>query len=395
MEDHNIFIVHSIVPDYYKDKEWINYTPLGAHLIYLNVFEYPRIDEYYQEVLPLVENIIIEHKIDYIFPIANERSNLIIAKMNQKFNLIGIKETHTNFLLKSIYYDKMESLNIPIPIKYKLTDEKKFPVIVKPSLGFASFGVKILYNEEEIKDWFRLDHPKIHPYQISVDGKHSHLEYAHQNCGYIIQEYIKSDLITIAGRVFFNKIYFDFVCDIISSPPPYCSEIRLQWPSKYGEEIFSKIFNDCRKFLKDIELNQSHFMFDVLIVNHNYYFIDFGMRLPANPQALIHACDIYYTKNWMNHLFNNKKYILQKKPNFFIINENFQLQKGVITNIEMTQEVDVFDYTLPKIGTKVFLPRNDLFLSFNGDVTVKEKSLQDADNKLNKFYSNLKITFDI
>lgn len=340
-----------------------------------------------------VEKIILENKINYILPITNEVMNVVISNINTKLKLPGVTSDYINFFDKKFYYSLMNKLNIPVPKLYLTNkDAIEFPVIVKPAKGSAGIGVKILYDKDQLDEWFSLGHDKIHQFQEKEGDQYRYWEYFSFGGDYVIQQYIESDLITISGRIFNNKPYFDLICDIVVTDPPYCSELEFSTPSKHNKTIINKIFKDCKKFLLEIGVNNTPFMFDVLIdKNKNHFFIDFGLRMTGNPQPILHEINRDFSNNWISQLFYGKEFILEN--NMHIIHKKLNLKKGKILNCELDSNSIFSNYKLPVVNSQIYNPRNDILLDEGGFVTVKGCTRKEAVNNLNQFLESLVITY--
>lgn len=342
-----------------------------------------------------VEKIIIENNINYILPLTNEVMNVVISNINTKLKLPGVTSDYINFFDKKFYYSLMNKLNVPVPKLYlKNKDTIEFPVIVKPAKGSAGIGSKILYDKDQLDEWFSIGHDKIHQFQEKEGDQYRYWEYFSFGGDYLIQQYIESDLITISGRIFNNKFYFDLVCDIIVTDPPYCSELEFSTPSKHNETMINKIFEDCKKFLLEIGVDNTPFMFDVLIdKNKKHFFIDFGLRMTTTPQPILHEINKDFCKNWISQLFYGKAFILENN-NKHIIHKKLNLKKGKILKCELNSTSTFSNYKLPVANSQIYNPRNDLLLDEGGFVTVTGQTIQEAVNNLNQFLTSLVVNYE-
>jgi predicted ATP-grasp superfamily ATP-dependent carboligase len=323
---------------------------------------------------------------DYILPTLPEHLNHLMALLNTKFNLKGIKEHNIDYCNKAKFYQMLQAIEVPSP---QLYEEPIFPLIVKPALGSGGIGVKILYERTHFDQFFSTDNLLTSQYQESINGKYRHWEYNSFNSEYLIQEYIEGALITISGRVENGTIFFDSIFDIKTTPAPYCAEKTFTAPSK---NVTDTILDDCVKVIKHVDLDNSPFLFDVIVSQGKGYFIDFGMRVTSNPQRLIHAIDNSYTRQWVLSMINSSQYQIQL--NRCCEFQYFDFKKGKISSIECSMTDLATEIVLPNSNDILKSSRNDMLIDTKGYFIVTGDTPIDVKQKADAIINSIHITYD-
>jgi hypothetical protein len=320
----------------------------------------------------------------YILPTMPDYINHVIASLNSKFNLPGIKLEQSALCNKEAYYKIFETIGIPYPKTFIDNTSLKFPVVVKPSAGTGSIGVKVIFNNEQLTQFFDIDKHALPKIEFWKQG------YFDFNSNYIIQEFIEGELITVSGRVVGSQITFDSIFDIESSPPPWCTELVFRFPSKISRSVIEKIKEQAAQFLQHIQLNDSPFLFDVIISDTDFYFIDFGMRVTNNPQKPLHSLCKEYTGLWVISLLNNQQY----QPIFdgACIYHNFNFPAGTISNIECKNNT-ANELVLPDIGKRIYPSRHDMLANEKGYFIIADKSITEVSNRANKLLQSICIEY--
>ncbi len=330
-----------------------------------------------------LEELIVAEHYSYILPTMPDYTNHIVASLNSKFNLPGIQINHIDLCNKETYYKIFESLEISHPKTITDTSVLEYPVIVKPAAGTGSIGVKVIFNKDELTEFFDIDPTATPENEFWKQG------YFNFGGNYIIQEFVQGDLVTVSGRVVNNQIIFDAIFDIESTPPPWCTELVFRFPSKVSELIIDNIKEQACRFLQHIHLNNSPFLFDVIVNKADFYFIDFGMRITNNPQKPLHSLCKEYTGLWVISLIANEQY----KPVFngACIYHNFNFPAGIISKIECNNSAD--ELVLPHIGKRIYPSRHDMLANNKGYFIIVDKSITEVSNRANKLLQSICIEY--
>lgn len=343
------------------------------------------------EFIKFLEELILNERYSYIFPTIPEYLNYAVAELNSKFNLPGITKENIPYCSKKKYYETFRDIAIPVPEIYGyfkneliLTSKIVYPVVVKPAMGSGSIGVKIIFNEEELKKFFDVDKT------IDTHAEYWKNGYFDFNDCYIIQEYVEGQVITLSGRIVDKKVKFDAVFDIMSSQPPWCSELSLSFPSTAASDILDSVYKRIEEFLSFINLNNSPFLFDVIVSSDKFYFIDFGMRISNNPQRPLHLIEQNYTGKWVRSLLLGTEYL--SKFNRSVLYYNFNFPMGKILSIDCDKHLaDEID--LPSTGKNIYPSRNDLLASDKGYFIIVDDSREKVNIRTNKLLNSLKIKY--
>jgi hypothetical protein len=339
---------------------------------------------------------------DFIFPAFGDRSISIIAKINDKHNLKGLHSSSAKFIKnKKKYYRLWQQLNIPCPQVWQtvksggtvnqLSPKVIFPCIVKPSVGHASIGIQIIENKNDLIDFFADTDEQIHSYQEKHGDRYKKLQYFSGSDDYVIQEYIKGDVVSFIGYVYNNQIVIDFIFDIETQAYPYVPETGLKYPSKYSEDYLrSNSIKYLEKFFKKINLNNTAFMLDVIIDEYSQLnFIDFSPRLSVSHKLLWHSGEKNYAYKLTKKLLYGEDYQLETKK--AVLFRQLPVEKKKIKSIEMKEKELADVVSLPK--GEIQLQRNDLSVYHNGYAIFTGKDLIEVEEKYQKFVTGFKITY--
>lgn len=349
-----------------------------------------------------VEYLFEKNNYACIFPSFGDRSILTIADLNKKYNLIGVSpETAILIDSKINYYQVWRDLKIPFPVIYDIVESCnilstlpetiKFPCIVKPSVGTASVGIQIIDDQESLIDFFADTDEQTHKYQEQHGTRYKKLQYCSGTKEYIIQTYIKGNVVSFIGHVYNSQIVFDFIFDIESSSYPYAAETGLVYPSKYSTELLtSQVTEYLKKFFKKITFDNSPFMLDIIVADDgDIYFIDFSPRLSVSHTLLWHAGEKDYGYKLINKLLHGIDFVLS--INRSVLFRQLPFEKREIQRIEI-KENDLADVvSLPK--GKIQMVRNDLSVFNNGWAIFTGDDLDEVEEKYQNFISGMIVTY--
>ncbi len=348
-----------------------------------------------------VDYLFEKNNYNCIFPAFGDRSILTIADLNKKYNLIGIvPETATLIGSKISYYQVWHDLEIPFPALYdilescdtlsKVPETIKFPCIVKPSVGTASVGIQIIEDQESLIDFFADTDEQTHKYQEHHKTGYKKLQYCSGTKEYIIQTYIKGDVVSFIGHVYKKQIFFDFIFDIESTAYPYAAETGLVYPSKYSTEFLtSQITEYLKKFFNTIKLDNSPFMLDIIIDNDKIYFIDFAPRLSVSHTLMWHSGEKDYGYKLINKLLHGVDYTLS--INKAVLFRQLPFEKKEIKHIEIKENNLADVVSLPK--GKIQMVRNDLSVFNNGWAIFTGSTPDNVEEKYRNFVSGIVVEY--
>jgi len=276
---------------------------------------------------------------DYILPTV-DMASLIVANINEKNNLPGIRKKPASLVMSKFkYYKIFDELNILYPKIYELFDmsktqkffDIKYPCILKPTNASGGYNIEILYSEKEKNE--SIQQIKFPSFKHLYHTLRKNIQFIEKD-EYLIQEYIEGDICSIMGYVDEENIQIDFMFDIFPAKGKYPAEIGFTGPSKYKGKIESEILLNLKKFFKFIELKNSPFMLDMIIDNDKIYFIDFGARLSCNPMMLLYHRNINYASKLIDKILKNIDYKIdiEKTTLKLLTNNNIKTDKDLYYN---------------------------------------------------------------
>ena len=363
-----------------------------------NIFVVDTLDQ----LLDLLSQLLETKQYQYIYPTFPDQHMKLIADINSKFNLPGIKlQSYEKIKEKIVYYKIWEDLKIDVPKTYQIVKNKKtlntvssdikFPCLVKPSGGIASLGVKIISSRDGLVDFFKDVDVKVHDYQESHGEKFKTFEYYSADSDYIIQEYIDGPIISVIGHILNKSLSLDFFYDIESNSYPYAAETALVYPSKYfNNDLYENIKIKLEKFISLVELDNCPFMLDVILKNGNIYFIDFAARISAGCHLLEYAGESHYASKLVNSILKNKNMLLN--TNKCSMKRDLGLKPGLIKSIEIKKDFLADHIKLPT-NSKVNLPRNDVAIINNGYVYISGSDPNDMNEKYQNLISSIIVNY--
>lgn len=195
-----------------------------------------------------------ENPINYILPLlekTNIPKRIEIFKDKIKTREL-LSEIYPDFMFKKVSYNELSTLN---------PDDFKYPFVIKPAVGFLSFGVYTVFKKEDLK-------PVIEKIKISLNGACKLFPNCVLNAdNFIIEDYIDGD--EFAADVYFDKNSKPVILNIFKHPfldefdvsdRMYITnkEIILKYKDKF-EVLFEKLAKslDLSNFPMHIELRAS------------------------------------------------------------------------------------------------------------------------------------------
>jgi len=213
-------------------------------------------------------NIAIENKIKGIVTTATDKPILMMCRIAKILNLPFPSYESCEILLnKTRFKQFLENNNMPFAKGYEFRSPKKtipsnlaFPVIIKPVMNSGSRGV------------IKCD--GILEFQNKIEETIKHCE----NKGYLIEEYIQGDEISVETLVQGNKIHIIQITDKIVSAPPYNVELGHIQPSRY-EYLRPAIEKLLQDIVDKLNLNNCALHPEMKVYNNRLTLIEIGPRL--------------------------------------------------------------------------------------------------------------------
>jgi len=236
-------------------------TDINTH-----IFSEKLVDKFYQvsrtdsnEYLNEIKDIVILNKIDLIIP--SSEQDILFFNMNREYFISNnVKLLINSDKIIKTFLDKLQTtlslneIDVKTPITYNLehyNEELNFPIIVKAIKSTTSKLIKIVYNEQELKDCKQTITNKV---------------------DFIIQEYIST-----ANDEYTTAIYRDTnISKVITFKRKLAGD-----KTGYAEIIHSKILEDyANKIADQFSLNGS-INIQSRMFNGDYYIFEINPRISS------------------------------------------------------------------------------------------------------------------
>ena len=253
--------------------------------------------------------LISRENIKSVVTAASDLATLTQGKINDQFNLNGIREKHVKCVTdKKNLIVLQKELNIAHPQTFfvtandkpgKFNDLIKFPSIMKPYFSSGSRGVRVVNNIDEIKK-----------YHTEVCNSSS-LEK-----GYLLQEFLVGwteygcECMVEDGEIIFLELTHKFLNE--RNVP-----IGHFAPCEIDSNVKDKIIEDVKKVIKFLEVKNTPINMDILIKDgESPVIIDMSFRLGGN--CLPQIMDLKFNLNPFVRIINHSLAVLNpelQKPN--------------------------------------------------------------------------------
>lgn len=225
-------------------------------------------------------------------PTSND-ANIANGYVNSALNLKGVSYKSTlQVCSKDNFYQLLIANDLPRPkfnIKYSVDmdyDALTYPCIVKPNYGAGSIGVKLIYNKDELRNFF--DYPNAKNGYNLQKPKYDY---------YLIEEYVEGPKIMGVQAVVYNgeltifeKTYRDLTKEKEVRPYFYGMEFVTS-----REDITPYTYTQIKKLIRAIDLNNTSFNLEILLDENNdaKLFIELNLRPSTKPFNYINGYDSY------------------------------------------------------------------------------------------------------
>lgn len=393
---------------WFKSAKELGYKIIATHPIdiktkyyYNTAKEY--IDDFYVvdyfDYEKLVE-IATAHQIEFIIchPTSND-ATLAAGYVNTKLNLNGVSFNAASIACnKYEFYKFLEKNNLPAPMYTYKVDETldytkiSYPCIVKPSFGAGSLGVKIIENEESLRDFFK---------QKSYDNGYA-LTKPHYDF-YVVQQYVKGRKIMGCHSVvsdgqlnIFARTYRDLLHE--NNTYPYC----------YGQEFITTYDSITERtqtainfLIDELKIDNTPFDLEILLDENNdiISFIELNLRPAEKAFNYINGRNGYEygikeqvklgtkLEKDFSSIGNEKKYIGLKY---------FKFNQGKIKNIiwpAIPKTCIHFNSELTKGSIITNLWNSNAALN-SGHIILLDNNLDKLKHELDNFTKNIKISYE-
>lgn len=218
-----------------------------------------------------IETIFLEENAKCIITAATDSPMKSIAKINDKYNLIGINfETALNATNKALMRKKLQEHTVPIPNFIKVSNYNDFiealklfkgKKIVKPVDSSGSRGIFLLEDDKYNREAFY--HAK----------KHS------TNGDILIEEYLIGDEISVESIVIEGETHIIAVTDKMTTGKPHFIELGHSIPSKFEGEVLTSIYEVTKQANKALGISIGPSHTEIIITDSGPKIVEVGARL--------------------------------------------------------------------------------------------------------------------
>ncbi len=373
----------------------------------LDYDQYDRL--YFDSVVKIVE----QENIGLILPNSATNNFDIIADVNEKFNFPGIKPKPARlFREKESYIEVLRQANIPIAKTYQrlgscetAVDWSKieFPCICKPSRGSGGVGVYVAYERENL-EWFLSYEEDVS--QLSEIRKffidknkigYMRLPYCSGGGGYMIDQWLEGDVVSIAGLIKEDGVEINLIYDIEMCRPPQQVETGFVWPSKFSH-LEEKISEVCKQACRALPFPIGPFMMDVIVGrDEKVYVIDLAPRVSSSGEEMlywIYGKNNFYARNIIKLLTGqeaNESAPPNPKP---IICRSLPINPGQVREIHYPTTIPDYicetDFCLSP-GDRVLSFFSDKRASDRGSFVATGKNIEEAEKNWQNYFSQIHI----
>lgn len=285
-----------------------------------------------------------EMKIDAVITGATDYSVLTVSHISQELGLNGIKYDiakiiKDKYLVQEILFKEKISDKKCYQISkdddyYKVLEQVKYPVIVKPCDGSGSRGVSKVYAKEMLENAIK----------EAVDSSVS------QKC--IVEPFVVGDEYGVESFVYNEEVYNLIVMKKLMTKEPYYAE--LGHTNSMDENINRKINEKVNKIIKTLGVNYGSVNMDLIVSGDDIYMVDIGARMGGN---LIGSHIIPLSKgiDYMKIIVDaslNKDISCDEKYNKPISSRLITLDTGIVTGIER-EKIDTVSCMYKIITTEI------------------------------------------
>lgn len=340
--------------------------------------------------IPLVVKTAKKYKIDGVFTTGTDVALPALGKVNDELGLSG--PSYKACLLatnKDLMKDVFVKNNIPTAIYQSTKDIEEakkialrigYPVMVKAIRSSGSRGVKRARNEKElIKAW-----------EFS-------LNYTRNNDPIVIEKFLKGKEFGAQGFIYNSKLVALYLHNDSTTSPPLSTPIGHSYPFS-NPKIEKEVWKLASKTVKVLNLNNCAANFDFIATKEGPRVLEIGPRMGATclPELTYIYTGINVTKECI-------KMALGEKPEFKE-KINKQPTAGLLLRSPETGTIKSIKYpkSLKRDGDLVRLDfdvkSHDKVNKFKlgpdriGEVVVKGKNWQQAENKVLEIEKKIKLT---
>jgi biotin carboxylase len=330
-----------------------------------------------------------EYKIDGIMTLSTEVPVVPVAYVAEKLGLPAIsvetaKKATRKYLMKQAFMEH----GVPCPA-FHMADNPEdlrkaesllnFPLMVKPSEGYASKGVFKVHNNGQLEKAFYPARKE------SADSK------------VIIEEFIEGQHVSVESFIVDGLIEMIYITNKIITKPPLYVPLRHSLPSRLSADVQDRIKEVAGTAVKALGIQNGPVNFDIKVTEKGPLVLEMGARLGGNCLPMI--VEIH---SGIDTIRESIMLALGGRP---VLKEQFRKHAGVrlltsnvagrIVNIagveELREKKNVLEIRLlPGIGDRI--SRFSSGIDKIGYLIVRSEDTDDIDQIMESYAKEIKIT---
>jgi len=320
--------------------------------------------------------------------------------MGFKFLLPSVaRRTSGNKLLMKLYC-MHNHINIPkfgyfsTPAKgYRELKKVGVPAILKPVKSGHSYGISYIKTLNKPNFLSVLEKSK-DQIKASIDEWMNY--YNLYKNDFLIEQYIKGDVVSVDGLVQQNKIIFWGITKFEMSPLPHFIQESVTIPADYNTKTKNLCFREAKKIIKVLELDNCAFHSEYKLTKKGPVLLEIAARPPGGNMTLAYknAYKVDMIDMYLDICLGKKVKVPKISKNNVIIHKSvFDYNWGEVTDISGLMELKKKKYFKlywhVKKGSTIFpkydLPSSLVYYQITADNHEEAKKFQDEVNRTFKY----------
>lgn len=243
--------------------------------------------------------------IDMVVPGCNDVSYEVCSKLMAEgvYSLVDNEKIAKKLSVKDQYRSLLAEFNIPSPTVFVTLDDVSFPAIVKPTDSFSGRGVKIVRNQDELKNAVKL------------------ASSTSRSARYIIEEHVEGQLCSHSAFLCSGKVIWDVFVDEFGFFDPYAVDLSYV-NTNMPRSLVNAIRKDIETLANELSLADGliHTQF-IFNENSKYWLIEATRRCPGDLYSRLVelSTGFPYASSYVDFLIGNR-FELPKQESSFMQN---------------------------------------------------------------------------
>ncbi len=324
------------------------------------------------------------------------------AKLGEDFDCIqntpisASRSSANKFLMRETCREK----GVPMP-NYQLVTNSNiislrdkinlfgFPCVVKPIIGYKSYGVKkfeTTVTNEDISELFDLTNTEEKEF------------FKNFNNDFLIETYLSGPLVSVDGFVQNKKISFAGIVEFLMGPEPHFTQEANYIPARISKDTEKSCFEYTSSVIEALEFNHCCFHAELRITSEGPRLIEIACRLPGGPlhAGYNRAFGYNLAINLIDIWLGNETKLKPQKNNYIVQKAIFHHTGGKIQSIntpkDPLKESGVWDYVeISHVGDEIITyPKIPKPLYYYAAEANNSEKLSKIESEFEK-----KVTFEI